>query len=83
MKGKIMKYLGIVKNKDCIMEMPDSFVQSFSDNIFEAVEVENTILLFPSPLDKKRLSSIEELTKQSIEEHRKSLEGLAHWNPVC
>jgi hypothetical protein len=35
------------------------------------------ILLVPSPPDRERLARIEKLAQRSIEEHRKTLEGLA------
>ena len=72
-----MKYLGIAKNEKGHFIMPDRFVNSQKNVNYEAVEIDDTILLIPEPLNKKRFSLIEKLAKQSIEDHKKTLEGLA------
>ncbi|GAN31639.1 MAG: hypothetical protein DYG83_11690 [Candidatus Brocadia sp. AMX2] len=73
-----MKYLGIAKReKDQSITMPDSFKESSQWDSYEVIEVGGDILLIPPPLDKERLARIEKLTKISIEEHRKTLKGLA------
>ena len=72
-----MRYLGIAKKDNGIMVMPDAFEELSADQHFEVIEVSGDILLVPSPLDRERLAHIEALTKRSIEEHRRTLEGLA------
>ena len=73
-----MKYLGIAKNEKGHVLMPDNFVKMYDDKNYDAIEIDDTILLMRSPLDKDRLAKIEKLTEQSIQEHRTTLEGLAH-----
>ncbi len=72
-----MKYLGIMKQEDGQVTMPDTFQSIELQQSYEVVEVCGDLLLLPSPLDRQRLARIERLTKQSIAEHRKTLEGLA------
>jgi hypothetical protein len=57
--------------------MPDSFQEVETGQLYEAVEIGGDILLISPPLDRERLTRIERLTRHSIEEHRKTLEGLA------
>jgi len=57
--------------------MPDTFVEVAQETTYEAVQVGDSILLFASPLDRERLEQIERLANRSIEEHRRSLEGLS------
>ena len=72
-----MKYLGIAKKEKGYVVMPDSFVKMYDDKNYHAIEIDDTILLMRSPLDKNCLAKIEKLTEQSIYEHRTALEGLA------
>lgn len=72
-----MRYLGIVKRKDNHLTVPDAFGDLSEEKTYEAVEIGESILLFASPVDRKRLQQIEDLAARSIEEHRRSLEGLA------
>jgi hypothetical protein len=71
-----MKYLGIVKRQNCVLTMPDGFEEVAQGREYEAIQVEDGILLVPAPLDRERLRRIEQLANRSIEEHRKTLEGL-------
>ena len=72
-----MKYLGIVKRQNGNLTMPDTFREAAERETYEAVQVEDDILLLSSPLDRERIKRIEELADRSIEEHRHTLEGLA------
>lgn len=57
--------------------MPDAFAEVPEGQAYEAVEIGGDILLIVPPLDRKRLAQVERLTTRSIEDHRKSLDGLA------
>jgi hypothetical protein len=72
-----MKYLGIMKQEHGHVTMPDIFHTIELQQNYEVVEASGDLLLLPSPLDRSRLSKIERLTKQSIKDHRQTLEGLA------
>ena len=72
-----MKYLGIVRKENGILEVPDSFKNAAELPTYEAVQVGEDILLLSTPLDRERLKRIAELTESSIRNHRKTLEGLA------
>ena len=72
-----MKYLGIVKRTNATLTLPDGFQEAAQSGEYEAVELGGDILLLASPLDKERLKRIEKLANQSIDEHRRTLEGLA------
>jgi hypothetical protein len=72
-----MKYLGIVKRENGNLTMPDAFQEATAPGTYEAIQVGGDILLLPAPLDRERIKKIEELTKRSIEEHRRTLEALA------
>lgn len=72
-----MKYLGIVKQQDGSLLMPDSFRAIARGHLYEAIQVGSEILLIAAPLDRERLGQIQELADLSIEEHRRTLEGLA------
>ena len=72
-----MKYLGIVKREDPNLKMPDAFRTVAVQGEYEAIEVGGDVLLVAAPLDRDRLKRIEELARQSIQDHRGSLEGLA------
>jgi len=72
-----MKYLGIARKENGHVLMPDTFRDVEEGRTYEAIEVEGDILLTLAPLDRERLARVERLAKQSIEEHRKALEGLA------
>jgi len=72
-----MKYLGIARKEKGQIVMPDAFQGVEEGQTYEAIEIGGDILLAPVPLDRARLARIEGLANRSIEEHRKSLEGLA------
>ena len=72
-----MKYLGVARKENGQVLMPDSFQGTEEGKIYEAIEIGGDILLVPSPFDKERLARIEQLTRRSINDHRKTLEGLA------
>lgn len=72
-----MRYLGIARKENGHVLMPDTFRDVEEGRTYEAIEVEGDILLTLTPLDRERLGRVERLAKQSIEEHRKALEGLA------
>lgn len=72
-----MKYLGIARKEKGKVIMPDSFKEVEEGKLYEVIEIENEILLLPSPLDKKRLELIKKLADESINEHRETLEELA------
>ena len=72
-----MKYLGIVKRENGSLTMPDTFKEVAPLQTYEAIQVGVDILLLSGSLDRERMKHIEELTNQSIEQHRSTLEGLA------
>lgn len=72
-----MKYLGVVRQENGTLMVPDAFQEVAERHTYEAIEVGGDIILLPTPLDRKRLRRIEELADRSIEDHRTSLEGLA------
>jgi hypothetical protein len=72
-----MKYLGIVKRQNGNLTMPDTFQEVATFHTYEAIQLGGDILLLSPPLDRERMKRIEDLTNQSIKEHRKTLEGLA------
>ena len=72
-----MKYLGIIKQQNGNLTIPDSFQEVVESRTYEAIQVGGDILLLAAPLDRERLGRIEELANRSIEEHRRTLEGLA------
>lgn len=72
-----MKYLGIARKEKTKIVMPDAFQDAEDGQTYEAIEIGGDILLSPAPLDRERLARIERLANRSIEEHRKSLQGLA------
>ncbi len=72
-----MRYLGIARKENGQVLMPEGFQEVEEGRIYEALEIGGDILLISSPCDRERLTRIESLTKQSIEEHRRSLENLA------
>ena len=72
-----MKYLGVARKEKGQVVMPDAFKEAEEGKLYEVIEIGGDIILVPSPLDRERLARIEKLTHSSIEEHRKSLEGLA------
>lgn len=72
-----MKYLGIARKEKGKIVMPDGLREIEEGRTYEAVEIGGDILLASVPLDRERLSKIGQLAARSIEEHRKSLEGLA------
>ena len=72
-----MKYLGIIKQQNGNLTIPDRFQDMAESHAYEAIQVGDDILLLSAPLDRERLRRIEELANRSIEEHRRTLEGLA------
>jgi hypothetical protein len=72
-----MKYLGRVKRQGSDLKMPDSFREVAKTEVYEAIVVEGDILLLATPLDRERVKQIQDLTDRSIQEHRRTLEGLA------
>lgn len=72
-----MKYLGRVKRQGSDLKMPDSFQEVAKTEVYEAIVVEGDILLLATPLDRERVKQIQDLTDRSIQEHRRTLEGLA------
>lgn len=72
-----MRYLGIARQENGSVVMPDAFREVEEGRLYEAIEIGGDILLVPPPLDHERLARIERLANRSIQEHRKSLEGLA------
>jgi hypothetical protein len=72
-----MKYLGVVKQLDETLVMPDTFLDGESSDTYEAIQVGSDLLLLASPLSQERLQRIRNLVDQSISEHREALEGLA------
>ena len=72
-----MRYLGIAREHNGQILMPDSFTGAGQGATYEALDVGGDILLVPNPVDRQRLAKVERLAGQSISEHRKSLEGLA------
>ena len=71
-----MKYLGIVKQKNGSLVMPDAFLELAARPVYEAIQVGGDILLVSAPLDRERIKRISELADTSIEEHRSTLERL-------
>ena len=72
-----MKYLGIAKRQGSDLKMPDSFEEVAKTEVYEAIVVDGDILLLATPLDRERVKRIQDLTDRSINEHRRTLEGLA------
>ncbi|MFN0135597.1 MAG: hypothetical protein ACKVS9_05695 [Phycisphaerae bacterium] len=72
-----MNYLGTARIENGRVVMPDGFAAARHSDTFEAIEIGGDILLITSPLDRKRLDLIDALVGESINDHRKSLEGLA------
>jgi len=73
-----MRYLGIAKKDgDRIVISSDIAGKLKEEQLFEIVEIGGDILLIPAPLNRQRLAYIEKLAKQSIEDHRQTLERLA------
>jgi bifunctional DNA-binding transcriptional regulator/antitoxin component of YhaV-PrlF toxin-antitoxin module len=73
-----MRYFGIARKERGQVVLPDAFREVEEGHLYEVVEIGGDILLMPPPLDRERLAQIECLANRSIEEHRKSLEGLSH-----
>jgi hypothetical protein len=80
-----MQYLGIAKKEKTdnknenqyLITLPDQFKSIDSQNIFDVYEIEGDLYFTFKKLKKERLSKIENLALNSIEKHRKTLEGLA------
>jgi hypothetical protein len=72
-----MKYLGTAKRQGSDLKMPDSFQEVAKTEVYEAIVVDGDILLLATPLDRERVKRIQDLTDRSINEHRRTLEGLA------
>jgi hypothetical protein len=71
-----MKYLGIARNENGRVLMPDAF-EAKDGFEYEAVEIGGDIILMPSDQRKARLEYIKDLTDDAIRRHRKTLEKLA------
>jgi hypothetical protein len=72
-----MKYLGTARKEKGRMVMPEAFQEVEDGRTFEAIEIGGDIILLAGALEKERWAQIEELTKESIERHRATLEALA------
>ena len=72
-----MQYFVVAKYENGRMTMANSFTSGHEENTYEAIEIDYTIILLRTRLNQERLARIKKLTKQSIEEHRTTLEGLA------
>jgi hypothetical protein len=72
-----MKYLGTARKEKGRMVMPEAFQEVEDGRTFEAIEISGDIILLAGALEKERWAQIEELTKESIERHRATLEALA------
>ena len=72
-----MKYLGVVKQLDENLVMPDTFLGGESSDTYEAIQIGADLLLLGSPLSQERLQRIQKLADQSISEHRETLKNLA------
>jgi hypothetical protein len=72
-----MKYLGTARKEQGRMVMPDAFQEVEDGRVFEAIEIGGDIILLAGPLAKERWARIEELTQESIEKHRATLEALS------
>ncbi|MBI5866533.1 MAG: hypothetical protein HZB38_18855 [Planctomycetes bacterium] len=72
-----MKYLGTARCDNGHVVMPDGFAAPTPGQTYEVVEIDGDLLLTLSPLDRARQARIDELTQQTIRDHRKTLEGLA------
>jgi len=74
----MVRYLGIARRVgDRIVISSEVTGKLEEEQIFEIVEIGGDILLIPAPLDRRRMAYIEKLAKQSIEDHRQTLERLA------
>ncbi|MBM4294120.1 MAG: hypothetical protein FJ126_04350 [Deltaproteobacteria bacterium] len=71
-----MRYLGIARLENQVV-LPDGFREIEAGRSYEVIEIGGDILLMPPPLDRERLARIDQLARQSIQEHRATLEGLA------
>jgi hypothetical protein len=72
-----MKYLGIMKQEHGQVTMPGEFQTIEPGQSYEVIEIGGDVLLLPSPLNQKRMARVKKLTKLSIKEHHKTLDGLA------
>jgi hypothetical protein len=72
-----MKYLGSVKKEEGILVTPSAFSDVKNGQVFEAVEIDGDVLLVKAPLDKQSIERTERLARKVIDDHRKSMEGLA------
>ena len=72
-----MKYLGTARKEQGRMVMPDAFQEVEDGRVFEAIEIGGDIILLAGPLAKENWSRLEDLTKESIENHRATLEALS------
>lgn len=77
-----MRYIGIVEKRHDDWTILEGYgnekIKGENDKTtFEAVEIEGAIVFVPAPINRKRITQIENLTSQSIHDHRWTLEGLA------
>jgi hypothetical protein len=57
--------------------LPDTLKDLEEGHVFEVIEIGSDLLILYNPLDWERLARIQKLIRQSIPEHRKTLESLA------
>lgn len=69
-----MRYLGVAKKKGSVLEMPSGFGDA---ETYEVLELEGRIVLVPMPFEPMNAKEVERLARETIEEHRKTLEALA------
>jgi len=72
-----MKYIGIIKQENGYLTLPDVFRRFDVKKQYKALEIGGDLLLLSTPINRERLTLVENLAKTSIEDHRKTLEGLA------
>lgn len=71
-----MKILGEARYRNGQMELSNP-LNAEEGTLFYVLQVGDDLWLTTQPLDPDRTAEIEQLTIQSIQEHRKALEGLA------
>jgi hypothetical protein len=68
--------MGTARKEKGRVVMPEAFQEVEEGRIFEAIEMGGDIILLAGALEKERWAHIEELTKESINRHRATLEAL-------
>lgn len=69
-----MKYLGTAKRHGSTLEMPSG---SEATESYEVLEFEGKLVLIPLPFDSADTEEVQRLARETIEQHRKTLEALA------